>query len=236
MTSQPARARRLSFAEQEQSLFRHRLAAPEVDIGFGATRSNDMLPATTDKGTLLQALTGWGARPAFGRWDAGGDGDAARQRLDQATVAARAARSGTVAGSHRCYGDRTGRSSRANSRPGEVVELAARSLHSRSQPAAAPGSTSGVRDRSALGRSSWRDASRRHPQSGGALLLHEERGNGRPPARQRSRRPCVGQRSRAWRSRVTALRVHRGIRKPGRAGELPRPASAESRLRHAASS
>ncbi len=183
-----------SFAEQEQSLFSIVLAAaPEADIGFGATQSgSDVQPATTDKRMLLQALSGLSSSPAFLA-----DGTLAvtvtplGSAHDQATVAARAALLIKERWPEAIVAMATGRGAvRGRTAVGEVVELAARSLHRGSQSAAAKPTSGVLIDPLSAKLLAGRFA--QTPQSGGALLLHEERDVDMTRPLLGKPTPCVG--------------------------------------------
>lgn len=171
------RPKAASFAEEEQGLFSIVLAAPAEEIEFGATNlANAPSMRIPDRQVLLQSLANLGGTADF---LANGTlvvtvspmGNA----QDQAVLAARAALIVKEQWPEALVSMATGRGSiRGRTAVGEVVELAAQSLKSGSQPFHANPTTGAVLIDS-LSAKLLEGRFVQTPRPGGAWLLHEER-------------------------------------------------------------
>ena len=182
------------FADQQQGLYSVVLAAPpDEDIGLGATQPQSSAQlGPTERQALLAALAALGGSSDF---LANGTLVVAVSSLgsaqDQATLAARAALLIQDRWPEAVVSMATGRGTvRDRTAVGEVVELAARSLKSRSHPAAAKPAT-GVRIDS-LSAKLLQGRFVQTPQPDGALLLYEERDVDASRLLLGKPTPCVG--------------------------------------------
>lgn len=188
------KARAQSFAEQEQSLFSVVLAAPsEEDLGLGATLpSSAPLLAPEDRQALLQAVADLGVSPDFLANDSlivtvPTMGSA----QDQATRAARAALLIKDRWPTAVISMATGRGAiHGRTAVGEVVDMAARSLRSGSQPSQAAPPTQVLIDSLSAKLLEGRFALT--PQPEGAILLYEERDTDKSRPLLGKPTPCVG--------------------------------------------